>query len=364
MIGPGLPGATLEAFAEGFVTGLVGTLGITIDDGDGNNLVPRTTANIVEIETVDGNGVYRYLGVFPAENALITWDDAVSLTASEEITVSTEAPSDSSDIGFGPCSPWVTTDEVAACCSPIQDSSLDFVESAQAASELLFAFSGGQITGLCGPVTVRPCSSRCGCSPSGSWRWEGLGWACEGRPCGCSPLSRVRLANYPIREIAQVKIDGDVVAPSSYRLDENRYLTRKPDAATPTVAAVWPGCQRLDLDDDADGTFSVSYWYGRDPSQAAKNAAAELACQIFLSCAASADDADDCQIPAGVTRVTRLGITYDLEAFRAWGRDQTGAWRTGLAAVDAFLNAVNPAGIRRNPAIWSPDVEPFARPVG
>ncbi len=34
----------MEAVAENFATGLVGTLGVTIDDNLGNNVVARTTA--------------------------------------------------------------------------------------------------------------------------------------------------------------------------------------------------------------------------------------------------------------------------------------------------------------------------------
>ena len=68
-IGPGLPGATLEAYADGFACGQVGTLTVTIDDGDGNNIVGPTTANIIEIECAGNAATYRYLGVFPPDPA-------------------------------------------------------------------------------------------------------------------------------------------------------------------------------------------------------------------------------------------------------------------------------------------------------
>src|SRR3989304_8215654 len=99
-IGPGFPGAVREAFAEGFACGQTGILFITIDDSDGNNVLGPTTADIIEIEcTVDGFGVYRYLGTYPLDPSLspymITWegasgsDPAIITTATEFICVST-----------------------------------------------------------------------------------------------------------------------------------------------------------------------------------------------------------------------------------------------------------------------------------
>ena len=81
MIGPGYPGTPMEAFAEGFACGQVGIITITIDDGDGNNVVPQTTNGILQIECGDdGFAVYRYLGVYPSFSALspyvITWEGA------------------------------------------------------------------------------------------------------------------------------------------------------------------------------------------------------------------------------------------------------------------------------------------------
>ncbi len=95
----------MEAVAENFATGLVGTLGVTIDDNLGNNVVARTTAGIAEIQTVGEYGVYRYLGVYPATTGVftITWDDGV-VSASEYIE-SSLSPRPSRLLS-GPCSPW------------------------------------------------------------------------------------------------------------------------------------------------------------------------------------------------------------------------------------------------------------------
>lgn len=238
----------------------------------------------------------------------------------------------------GPCSPWITGDEVAEFCTVLGTGAGVYDDYAEIAVQELFELSGRQFSGECGPVRVRPCEPKCVCWPD---------------PCGCCQLSRVRLSGYPIREITEVKIDGDVIEPSGYRLDGRRYLTRLADADG--KRQTWPGCQRLDLDDTEDGTFSVEYTYGQDVPLLGEKAALELACQL----AAAAPDADggECDLPDGVVRVTRQGITFDREKFVELG------W-AGLPFVSEFLRVYNPARLRRRSAIYSPDIQPFARQVG
>lgn len=363
MIGPGLPGAVLEAFAENFATGQAGTtLGVTIDDGDGNNVVARTTASIVEIETVGDLGVYRYLGTFPTDPALspyaITWDGLNALgdetTATETIEVSTDAPAEEQPVG--PCSPWVTSADLECCADEIaalDTSSVRPDQVAAAASDVLYELSGGLFSGLCGPVTVRPCRTGRPC------HHEWAGWE-RGASCGCGHLSRVKLGHVNVVAIAQVKIDGDIVPPSSYRLDGNRWLTRKRDALYPNLRAHWPACQQLDLDDDQEGTFSVSYWYGMAPPTLGVLAAEQLACEMLKAC----DDTAECALPSGTTQVTRAGVTVNVQALTALARGDDGTWRTGMALVDTFLNTYNPTGHSRPATVWSPDVQPPARRVG
>lgn len=372
----------MEAFAEGFATGLVGTLGVTIDDGDGTNVLPRTTANIVEIETVDGLGVYRYLGTYPIDPALspylITWDDTEG-TASEDILVSATPPSSAVGPTPGPCRPWVEAEDVDECCDVEFDSStqVSLEDAADVASEILYELSGRQFTGLCGPLTVRPCRPTCRCwgegqtvmTPSGQITWlptEGYwSWwdASERRnSCGCGCDSRIKLEGYPVVAIVQVKIDGSPVAPSEYRLDGNRWLTRMADGDGNRQH--WPACQRLDREDDEEGTFSVTYYHGIEPPLLGVRAAAELACEVYKSCAANVD-AGDCRLPDGVVTVTRQGVTFDRALFSSWALDPTTrSWRTGLPLVDAFLTAHNPAGLRRRSAVWTPTMTKAGRPLG
>lgn len=235
----------------------------------------------------------------------------------------------------GPCIPWITADDVAAACDALDGSDPSVYDAAAlSASETLFQLSGRQFTGECGPVTVRPCDPTARCGPS---------------PCGCCWTSRVKLAGV-VRQIAEVKIDGTALDAGEYRVDQRRWLVRLADADGRRQR--WPACQRLDLADTEDRTFAVTYTYGVDPPQAGLDAAAELACNL-----AAAAGGGECDLPAGTVRVTRQGITIDLERFLEKGV-------TGLRLVDVFLQAFNPAGRRSPSTVWSPDVQPYPRRVG
>lgn len=348
MIGPGTGGSTFEAFAEGFATGLVGTLGVTIDDGDGNNVLARTTAGIVQIDTVDGFGVYRYLGTYPDTigTYLITWDDT-QVTASEEIEVGDAYVAPGDEPTLGPCDDWVDALDISECCGLDYSSDTeDALEAAaEAASGVLFALSGSQFRGRCGPVTVRPCGPGSSCYVPG--RSDHV------RSCGCAPLSEVLLPGYPVLEIGQVKVDGEVIAPSGYRLDERRKLTRLADSDGDAQA--WPHCQRLDLADTEERTFSVTYYYGISPPALGVAAAAQLGCELYRSCTGG-----ECSLPQGTTKVTRQGITIERNVLATF---IAGA-QTGLVSVDSFLVAYGSGGAKRRPAIWSPDGPKYAKRLG
>lgn len=244
------------------------------------------------------------------------------------------------------------------------------------ASQVLYELSGRRFSGVC-ETTARPCRVDCDCGlqvlsrghvigpwdwGSNSWFWLGASWGCgDNNPCGCLPLSRVLLSGYPVREITEVKIDGAVVDPTTYRLDERRWLTRVRDPAEPDTVLQWPSCQALDLPDTESGTFSVTYRYGMDPPIVAQHAAAELACQFFRLCSG----ADDCVLPANVSRTTRLGVTTERASVMNWfySRRLEKGWQTGLPTVDAFLSTYATQGLQRRPMTWSPDGARYARPI-
>ncbi len=260
----------------------------------------------------------------------------------------------------GPCSPWITGDDVADCCSVETTDTVIFDLVAGQASDLLFEISGRLYAGECGPRTVRPECDSCYCGYQvlsrgyviGPWDYGYPLQLCDSCLVACEP-SLVKLAGVPVREITEVKIGGDVVDPSEYRLFNERYLQR-------LNSVRWPWAQNLTLPDTEANTFSVTYTYGADPPALGIAAAASIACELYKACTAGAGE---CRLPTGVTRIVRQGVTIDRLAFTSWGFRE-GRWATGLPLVDAFLATVNPSGLQRRPTFWAPGKRQYAQAWG
>jgi hypothetical protein len=286
----------------------------------------------------------------------------------------------------GPCQPWASSQAVWDCCgqpmttigegSDEEECPVDMTQFALEASQVLYELSGRQFSGAC-EKTVRPCGSAwCGFQTLSRgyvvwnpywWNpyWDGMSWWFQGsNSCACRPLDRIKLSGYPVREITEVKIDGFVVDPATYRLDDRRWLVRVPDPLDPDTHLRWPACQAMGLPDDEEGTFSVTYRYGQDAPPLGIHAAAQLGCELYKACSGQ-----QCALPTGTTRVNRQGITIEKPAFYSWGftgknpRGVPESWNTGMSLVDHFLNSANSTGLKRRPVFWAPGA-PYARTVG
>jgi hypothetical protein len=345
-------------------TGLVGTVAYKILDNDGNEIVGATTAGVTEIAaglyaakptspatvgewsvvwSKDGTFDEHTLGV----DALTTFDPGISPIVPPDLTpVSADGIS-----SVGPCQLWATVDDVADYCSAEaagSDASV-YEEALLVATQVLHQLSARRFTGTC-VRSVRPCTAPCGAAVpwpyTGGLFWGGDAWK-DGygreRGCGCLPLDSIPLAG-AARAIVEVLIDGQIVDPDTYRLDERRRLVRMRDENGDRQ--FWPGCQNLDAEATEDGTFEITYEYGIDPPAAGVLAAKELACAIFSSSPAAALD-EECVLPNGVTKIVRQGVTWELVADAGWGYlGKSRGWRTGLPLVDLFLNSYNPTGRR------------------
>lgn len=249
------------------------------------------------------------------------------------------------------CSQWAEVADVGPPCSDYGFPS-DLLDDALAiASDLLFELSGRRFPGSCRDV-VRPCS-RSIYEPNdyyvggpylsvgqvGGRTWGG--WcSCNRRQqqCGCSRLSELSLGAGPVSSIIEVKLDGAVLDPSRYRIDDFRWLVRLADEDGTNPG--WPCCQRLDLDSGEADTFEVTFTYGTPPPPAGVWAAATLGCQLAL--AMNPDTAAKCKLPKRVLSMTRNGMTLqmlDPQTFLEKGK-------TGIYEVDLFLAAYNPNGKR------------------
>lgn len=153
--------------------------------------------------------------------------------------------------------------------------------------------------------------------------------------------------------IIQIKVDGEVLDPSLYRIDDWRYLVRLPDPEG--VNPGWKCCQSLDLPDTEPDTWSVEYTYGTPPPPAGVAAAKLLACQLALACTGS----EDCELPSSITSITRQGVTMLL-----LNPGEFFGGRTGLYQVDLFLTTYNPSRGRGPARISTPDIPRYVRRAG
>lgn len=343
-----------------------------------------TDPNVQRLST----GVFLLTLATPLPQGVFTWNavGAGDVVASGEgqftiLPSGVLAPEETAGPTAGPCSPWINGEDVLRLSGgaiPADFADVYLLDDyAFEASAALFEISGRRFSGRCGPITVRPCRNNCSCwAPAslglGPWAWSSASWGVGawgwynevGDRKGCQPLSRVRLAGYPVREIVEVKIDGEVLPPvddngnPNYRLDLWRDLIRMGDPGAPPgdktgtySRRFWPGCQDIDLDDSEDGTFSVTYYRGSDAPQLGRDAAAQLAVQLYLSGTGSG-----CQLPAGTTRVTRQGVEVERGLLANWF-DPTKA--TGIPAVDLFLRAYYNIKAPRPSLVFSPDLQQY-----
>lgn len=234
-----------------------------------------------------------------------------------------------------------------------EDWTADQLQAVEAASEILHRLTAG-VYGLCS-LKIRPCRRRCeeygdrylfplGVS-SGPWtptmidgRVYNITCGCAGE-CGCSPLCEIVLDPYAY-DILQVKVDGAILPPSAYRVDDHRRLVR-------IDGACWPECQELALPDTAAGTFSITYRTGTPVPAGGRMAVTDLAVQLWKACSGAAG----CVLPQRVTQVVREGVSYTLlDNMEVFDRG-----RTGLSRVDLWLSTVNPYNAKTQMRAWSPD---------
>lgn len=319
------------------------TLTLTEPDGTVSTPVPTnpSVGDYQHDQLLDMGGVWRYRWVTTGDNAQV--DEGVLLVGGPQ---------------QGPAR-WIDARDVfdGTRCSSVEDDDRNYAladRSALIASYILWALSGRQFPGVF-VDTIRPCRSE---QVSDIYRFRHeRGWWSASRPwgscgcgthdsCGCGGLSQLTMPGKAVLGIFEVKLDGEVLDPSEYRVDDNKRLVRLGNER-------WPCCQDLGLADTEPDTFSVSYAFGRVPPEAGLQAARELACELYKGALTG-----DCALPKRVTSVSRQGMSMVvLDPFNFFDKG-----RTGLYMVDLFLAAVNPGKSQRPVVVRSPDV-PGARGV-
>ena len=148
--------------------------------------------------------------------------------------------------------------------------------------------------------------------------------------CGCGRAASVRL-KAPVGRIEEVKIDGVVLAPSAYHVEDGNRLVRLDGKG-------WPACAGPD--------FTVTYLCGHEVDELGEYVGGLLALEYLNAMSTKGK----CRLPANVTTVTRQGISMELST----GMFPDGT--TGIKEVDAYLMQWNPYGLRTRPEVYSPDL--------
>lgn len=255
----------------------------------------------------------------------------------------------------GVCAAWADVGDVDADCLPGDLTAEQVAAKLPAASDLLYRESGYQYPGVCTSPTLRPRGGHPDGDTGGPVAyWFGDGWyvpqgisgtlavnCAGGGSCSCLAQRQILLPGEPVIAITTVKIDGQQLDASAYRIDDYRYLVR-------TDGGTWPACQQPHLNDDQPGTFSIVFTYGTAPPPSGVLAAIALATQFALACA----DGDDCALPPNATRASRNGVEFDLTA--ADLIDDQGNYT--VPEVRAFLHATNPHGLTDDAHVRSPEL--------
>lgn len=207
----------------------------------------------------------------------------------------------------GPCALWCDWDDVLDTCPEIAelaDETLIPQGARNAILErvtwILYMLDGGRYPGIC-IVTRDLCR---GCIRVG------------GRCC-CADGDRIDLrGRFPVFDVWDVTIDGEVIDRSLYTVENSRYLVRTDDER-------WPSCN----------DWSATWAFGRNPPVGLAHAAAVFAREIGKGCLGL-----DCALPERVTSISREGVSYvvmDSQKFLDEGR-------TGIYDVDLALIAARP----------------------
>lgn len=269
--------------------------------------------------------------------------------------------------GVGPCAVWelpldcyIVSGDADPCIGgqPVPQDLID--AQSLVASQLIWALTGRQF-GLC-EVTIRPCRKSCnpcpdlpefGVGPNGygpaliDGAWYNIPpCACQDG-CSCTTVCSVPLP-FPACSVSEVLVDGVIVDPTTYRIDSFNSLVR-------VGSECWPSCQNLTLPDTEEGTWSVTLEYGREVPELVLRATAEIAAELIKACVGQ-----PCRLPQRLQSITRQGVTIsfiDPQEFMRNGR-------TGFYLADMAIQAYNPRGLQRRPAVYSPDVNKWSRTTG
>jgi hypothetical protein len=202
--------------------------------------------------------------------------------------------------------------------------------------------------GLC-EITLRPCQADCdGRAPTffgrgpypglpgggGGAPWTpalvGGSWyniACGtcGATCTCANGPESLALPGPVADVVEVLVDGAVVDPALYEVQNSRYLVRLDGSS-------WPRCQDMLAPTSEVGTFSVTYNRGVEVPAGGQIAAGVLALELAKAWCKD----NTCALPQRIQSITRQGVTIAMiDSFEDVEKGHTGIW-----IIDAWVVSV------------------------
>jgi hypothetical protein len=209
-------------------------------------------------------------------------------------------------------------------------------------AEILWAATGRRF-GLCEKL-VRPCNRGCISMPEPSptlvqGTWFNSCGCNNPNSCSCGPVCELCLPG-PVYDVCEILIDGEVIDPATYRVDDHRYLLRTGGEEC------WPRCQHLDAGINEPGSFAVRYRRGVPVPEGGAYAAGQYLCEVIKQCIGD----KSCRLPRNITQINRAGVQVSFSA----GSGKF-AGLTGIPEVDMWVGLVNPAGLTSPSQVWSPD---------
>lgn len=136
----------------------------------------------------------------------------------------------------------------------------------------------------------------------------------------------------PVGAVTEVQIDGVILAPEEYRIENGRYLIRLDGSS-------WPV--------DSGDRFTVTYFNSHPVDDMGAYAAGVMAAEWLKLLTNSKGG---CRLPRSVTNIQRQGLTMEL----ARGMFPDGV--TGMPEVDAYIMLLNPFALKVMPRVYSLDL--------
>lgn len=317
-------------------------------------LGPLTGASLIK----EGTGRYRYDWDIPDDaepgTYTIAWSalmpgEEVPSVGYEEVEVTVYSTLDVPEYGgcVWPVDPACFHEEWDLLDETVRDRAIAL------ASSSLRRLTGYRVGGC--PITVRPAPEKGACFvPYAGAGWPfspGLSvsgnWLNNCYTCERDNLCGVTLPP-PVGRIDAVTVDGEVISPALYRLDNGRELIWMGDGDCPFTAT-----QDMSLPDTEVGTWSVTYLNAYPVDSLGAYAAGVLAMEFALACSGS----DQCRLPSEVTAIVRQGISMEIRS----GVFSDGM--TGIREVDTYIGLWNPRG-QQPSTVWSPDQRKFRTSTG